>query len=189
MEFDKGCAYDSKLDLFKTCCNKGHHFLKQVSSVKIKSSEFGSAFLLRCTKSATHNLVFLGMNFCLLFLIFLLGKVAVAQKTNSESQKGQHSTFTDTYQSIIAFVQSCEDPGTHTKWLREGRFPWWLSISYSSYRETEVLRKVYLCFKSTEGLNEVGGPAYMKNRCGTSLLPLTDSVIETQQVCKAFWVL
>lgn len=47
----------------------------------------------------------------------------------------------------------------------------------------------YLCVKTTEGLDQVGGPANMKDRGGATLLPLTDAVIETQQVGKAFWVL
>lgn len=47
----------------------------------------------------------------------------------------------------------------------------------------------YLSIEATEGLNQEGGPTYVKYRCGTALFPFTDSIIETQQVCKAYWVL
>lgn len=48
---------------------------------------------------------------------------------------------------------------------------------------------VYLSIEAAERLNQEGGPAYVKHRCGTSLFPFTDPIIETQQVRKAFWVL
>ena len=47
----------------------------------------------------------------------------------------------------------------------------------------------HLRIKSAEGLHQEGGPAHVENRSGAALLPLTDPVVEAQQVCKAFRVL
>lgn len=47
----------------------------------------------------------------------------------------------------------------------------------------------YLSIKAAQRLDQVCGPAYMKDWRGTALLPFADAIIETQQVGKTFWVL
>lgn len=55
--------------------------------------------------------------------------------------------------------------------------------------KTDLFEVHHLCIKAAQGLDQVGGPAHVEDRCGTALLPFTDAVIEAQQVGKAFWVL
>lgn len=50
-------------------------------------------------------------------------------------------------------------------------------------------RATHLGIKATQRLDKVCGPAHMKDRRGTPLLPLADAVIKTQQMGKALGVL
>lgn len=68
----------------------------------------------------------------------------------------------------------------------------WLYICWlwpSLRLEADLFRVSYLSIKAAQRLDQVCGPAYMKDWRGAALLPFADAIIETQQVGKTFWVL
>lgn len=58
-------------------------------------------------------------------------------------------------------------------------------ITCGQSSKAELFWVSHLSFKAAQRLDQVGGPAHMKDWRGTALLPFTDAIIEAQQVGEA----